>query len=102
MWRAGAKLDFEEDIESLRKKLKITSKKDTIDFDTFKNDITKRKVMLKELGQEERRLNENLRTTVKLKNRSCVRLTYFSDKYHRLIKVNIVLIQRWYRGVKSR
>ena len=58
----------------------------------------KRKEMLKNLNQEAKRLKENLRMTNKMKDKSFNRLQNYSERYNKLILVNIVLIQRWWRG----
>ena len=73
-----------------------------MDFTQFSKDIEERKLMLKELNYEARRMQENLRMAAKLKDTSQERLLDYSDRYCRLIKVNIVLIQRWWRGVRMR
>ena len=48
-WRTGTLLKFDEELTNLKKKLKLTNK-GTIDFQRYKEDIDKRKDMLKQLN----------------------------------------------------
>ena len=48
-WRTGTLLKFDEELTNLKKKLKLTNK-GTIDFQRYKEDIVKRKEMLKQLN----------------------------------------------------
>ena len=47
-------------------------------------------------------MKENLRTTTKLKNNAVGRLQDYTGRYFSLILVNIVTIQRWWKGVLQR
>ena len=58
--------------------------------------------MLKELGQEAKRLKDNLTMTTKLKYRSLDQLKDLNMRYHQKIFANILTIQRWWRGFKQR
>ena len=58
--------------------------------------------MLKDLNRKTRLINEVLVNTKKYKDKAVSELTNYSSRYHNLILVHIVLIQRWFRGVLQR
>ena len=55
--------------------------------------------MLKQLKEDVRRLKESKRITDQLKDRRVDRLDDASQRYFSLILVNIITIQRWWKGI---
>lgn len=100
LWRNNAVEKFDQDIDALRKKLKVTG--GAIDFERFRNDITTRKEMLNQLNVETKNLKSSMKMAKMYKAKAIFKLNDFSTRYHKLIMVNIVLIQRWWRGVRQR
>ena len=89
-------------MHNLQRKLKITDEEGFVKIERLEDDINQRKEMLKVLNTKARRMNEMLLHTKKFKDKAVSELTNYSSRYHHLILVHIVLIQRWFRGVRQR
>ena len=89
-------------MKNLHRKLKVVDSNGKVKINQLKDDIKQRKEMLKILNNESRGMTEMLVNVRKYKDKAVTDLKNYSSRYQNMIWVHIVLIQRWFRGVRQR
>lgn len=74
----------------------------TIDLESLRSEMKHRKIMLKSIKKGMKSIKESLSMTNTLKERALGKLIDQSSRYQSLILCNIVLIQRWWRGLTTK